>query len=287
MATRSQVSEPRPAGTKRVEKVQYVPGHSPAEMQRLMLGAKLWRPITERLLHSAGIGAGMRLLDIGCGAGDVSLLAAQLVGSSGKVVAADRNPKAIALAQERARQAGLLNIETKVAALDDLTDSDFDAVIGRCVLVHQSDPAAFLKKAASLLRTDGILAFEEPDLVNKITPLPRAPGVELAIDMILSALRGSLENYDAGARLTEHFFNAGLPWPNLFGESIIDGGEEPAFYTWLAGTLLTVMPQIERMGLTTDKTPTLEDLEDRLQAAVRDAHSQIESPVHICGWVRL
>jgi ubiquinone/menaquinone biosynthesis C-methylase UbiE len=49
------------------------------------------RPITERLLRSAGIEPGMRVLDIGCGAGDVSMLAAELVGSTGSVVGIDRN----------------------------------------------------------------------------------------------------------------------------------------------------------------------------------------------------
>lgn len=53
-------------------------GHSSAEIQRLKKQGLL-RPITERLLRSAGIDAGMRVLDLGCGAGDVSILAAQLV----------------------------------------------------------------------------------------------------------------------------------------------------------------------------------------------------------------
>jgi ubiquinone/menaquinone biosynthesis C-methylase UbiE len=287
MAARNQVSESVPDGAKRVEKVGYVFGHSPTELQRLMVQSKLFRPITERLLSSAGIRTGMRLLDIGCGAGDVSLLAAQLVGSSGAVVAADRSPDAIALARERARQAGLLNIEFKVAALDDLTDADFDAVVGRFVLVHQNDPVAFIKKAASLLRINGILAFQEPNLTNKYTTLPRAPAIELAGDMIRSVAYRYLKNYDAGARLAEHFFNAGLPCPKMFGGSIVDGGGEPAFYTWLAATLLNLLPQIERMGLATDKLPTLEDLEQRLRADVRDAHSQVQIPAQICGWVSL
>jgi hypothetical protein len=70
---------------------KYILGHSPAEIQRLMSQAVMLRPITERLLRSAGIEPGMRVLDIGCGAGDVSMLAAELVGSTGSVVGIDRN----------------------------------------------------------------------------------------------------------------------------------------------------------------------------------------------------
>jgi ubiquinone/menaquinone biosynthesis C-methylase UbiE len=49
------------------------------------------RPITERLLRSIGIEPGIRVLDVGCGAGDVSMLTAELVGSTGSVVGIDRN----------------------------------------------------------------------------------------------------------------------------------------------------------------------------------------------------
>jgi hypothetical protein len=68
----------------------YVLGHSPAEMRRLENQGTMLRPITERLLRNAGIDAGMRVLDLGCGAGDVSMLAAELVGPEGSIVGIDR-----------------------------------------------------------------------------------------------------------------------------------------------------------------------------------------------------
>jgi cyclopropane fatty-acyl-phospholipid synthase-like methyltransferase len=54
----------------------YALRHSSAEIERLKNQAAMLRPITERLLRSAGIDAGVRVLDLGCGAGDVSMLAA-------------------------------------------------------------------------------------------------------------------------------------------------------------------------------------------------------------------
>jgi hypothetical protein len=48
-----------------------------------MRQAAILRTITERLLQSTGIGSGMRVLDLGCGAGDVLMLAAELVDPSG------------------------------------------------------------------------------------------------------------------------------------------------------------------------------------------------------------
>jgi SAM-dependent methyltransferase len=58
----------------------YVLGHSHPEIDRLKRQAEMLRPITERLLVSAGNDEGMRVLDIGCGPGDVSMLIADLVG---------------------------------------------------------------------------------------------------------------------------------------------------------------------------------------------------------------
>jgi hypothetical protein len=61
----------------------YVLGHSQAEIRRLIKQASILQATTERLLRSAGIERGMRVLDLRCGAGDVSMLAGKLVGASG------------------------------------------------------------------------------------------------------------------------------------------------------------------------------------------------------------
>src|ERR1700733_1276029 len=88
----------------------YAPGHSSAEIQRLKNQGAMLRPITERLLRSAGIEAGMRVLDLDCGAGDVSMIAAELVGPAGFVVGIDRNQEVLDVARKRAQEAGLQQI---------------------------------------------------------------------------------------------------------------------------------------------------------------------------------
>jgi SAM-dependent methyltransferase len=66
-----------------MDEATYILGHSPAEIRRLINQAAIFGTTTERLLQSAGIERGMRVLDLGCGAGDVSILAGKLVGESG------------------------------------------------------------------------------------------------------------------------------------------------------------------------------------------------------------
>src|ERR1700728_925907 len=110
--------------SQRTTKAQYLFGHSPAEIRRLIIQSEILRPITERLLRSAGIGTGMRVLDLGCGAGDVSILAAELVGPSGSVVGVDRNSDVIAEARQRTRTAKLEHVIFKDVELEAFSDPE-------------------------------------------------------------------------------------------------------------------------------------------------------------------
>lgn len=88
-------------------KTDYSLGHSDAELQRLIWQGDVLRPYTERLLRLAAIKPGMRVLDVGCGAGDVTMLLARIVGPSGSVTGVDRSAQPLALAEHRAAAAGL------------------------------------------------------------------------------------------------------------------------------------------------------------------------------------
>lgn len=76
----------------------YALGYTNAEHDRLIRQAARIAPTTERLFREAGIGLGQRILDLGSGMGDVALLAARLVGSSGEVVGIERDATSIARA---------------------------------------------------------------------------------------------------------------------------------------------------------------------------------------------
>jgi SAM-dependent methyltransferase len=55
-----------------------------AEDERLIAQARLFDPLTRRLLQQAGLASGMRVLDLGSGSGNVARLAAELVGPEGR-----------------------------------------------------------------------------------------------------------------------------------------------------------------------------------------------------------
>ena len=120
---------------------RYALGHSKQELDRLSRQAEIFEPFTRQLLRQAGISRGMRVLDVGCGSGDVTLLASELVGPSGKVIGADQAISAVQRATERARARQIANVQFfKGDPTGMQFDRPFDAVIGRFVLNVLSRP---------------------------------------------------------------------------------------------------------------------------------------------------
>ncbi|MFI5105490.1 MAG: class I SAM-dependent methyltransferase, partial [Terriglobales bacterium] len=153
--------------------LEYALGYSDAELQRLIKQSAFYAEFTEDVLRRSGLAPGMRVLDVGCGAGDVSLLAARLVGPTGHVTGVDQSPESITLAQRRLETEGVTNIRLIVGDLADLTLSEsFDALIGRFVLMFLPDPSAALNKLARHVRAGGIIAFQEMDIGATTRSMP-------------------------------------------------------------------------------------------------------------------
>src|ERR1044072_3286438 len=108
----------------------YVLGHADLEIERLQLQAGIIADVSRRLIRECGIGPGMRVLDIGCGAGDMAMLLAEAVGDTGSVVAFDREPRVIEIAKARALAAGHRQVEFVVASDEAFPERPaFDAAI--------------------------------------------------------------------------------------------------------------------------------------------------------------
>ena len=88
----------------------YILGHSDQELARLNEQHRIVEPITRRFFLEAGLAPGMRVLDVGSGAGDVSFLASDLVGDTGIIVGVDRSSTAVAAASARAIKEGRRNV---------------------------------------------------------------------------------------------------------------------------------------------------------------------------------
>src|SRR5215468_10279635 len=121
----------------------YALGHSEQELQRLSRQGQAFGPFTRQVFEEAGIGRGMRVLDVGCGSGDVAFLAGDLVGLSGEVVGADRERRAVDWANARAHSQGITNVKFVEGDPAEMEfDQKFDAMVGRLVLMYYRDPVS-------------------------------------------------------------------------------------------------------------------------------------------------
>lgn len=127
------------------------------------------RSATDAMMESAGVELGSHVLDVAAGAGGQSLIAAERVGPTGRVVATDISPAILACAAKAAADAGLDNVETLEADGEDLTaiaPGTFDAVITRLGLIYFPDQQAALSQARRALRDGGRFAaivYSTPD----------------------------------------------------------------------------------------------------------------------------
>ncbi len=134
-----------------------------AEDERLVSQGELFDPLTRRLFEQAGLAPGMRVLDLGSGAGNVARLAAEFVGPTGAVVGIEADPAAVDLARRRTH---VDNVEFRVGDVQTLAgvEGHFDVVVGRLVLMYLTDAAAALREAATRLRPAGLICMHEADL---------------------------------------------------------------------------------------------------------------------------
>jgi ubiquinone/menaquinone biosynthesis C-methylase UbiE len=90
-------------------------------------------------------------MDLGSGVGDVAMLAARLVESSGAVVGVERDSRSIGRARERVIEAGLRNVSFTQSDVNQIQSSEpFDAAVGRFILEFVPDPVAVLRSLLSI-----------------------------------------------------------------------------------------------------------------------------------------
>jgi SAM-dependent methyltransferase len=266
----------------------YLFGHSAEETDRLLRQARMFGPYTKRLFEEAGIGPGMKVLDVGSGAGDVSLILAEMVGPAGAVIGVDINAELIEKARARAGAVGLMNVTFKAADATTVDlDHDFDAVVGRCVLFFIKDPLPLMRRLAEHVRPGGVIAFQEP---GNATLQPSALPPSALLDQVWSWI---MDLYDragmdlhAGMRLFRLFKDAGLPDPHMHLDAAVGGGADWPGYEYVAGLVRTILPRLVEHGVATADEVDIESLADRLRAQVVASRGVMTTWSFITAWAR-
>jgi len=266
---------------------EYELGHSDWELKRLATQARLVDPFTRQFLSNAGIVAGMSVLDIGSGAGDVSFLASELVGPTGKVVGVDRSPTAIAAATERASLRGLNNVSFRLGDAAELTfEKRFDAITGRYVLMFSADPTAMLKGIAAHLRPGGVVVFHEADW-SGVTSVPLAQEYDHCVGFIVETLRKVGSKTNLGLGLSAAFKSAGLPAPTMGLQALVGSGENDwSGIDMIADLATTMAPIMEQMGVTTIAKLDPKTLYQRMRDEVIKNNSVVVGRYEVGAWAR-
>src|SRR5699024_9938327 len=154
--------------------------------------------------------AGMRLLDVGSGAGTITADLARLVGPE-HLTALEVSEQAAAITRAELRRQDLPQVRIVVGDAHDLpfASAEFDVVHAHQVLQHVTNPAGVLGEARRVLRPGGIASIRESDYEG-FRWYPDSAGLTRWRQLYLRAARANGGTPDAGRRLLAWAHQAGF-----------------------------------------------------------------------------
>jgi ubiquinone/menaquinone biosynthesis C-methylase UbiE len=194
---------------------RYVIRGGRAGYERLQLLARVHWPATRALCARAGVGTGMRGIDLGCGGGEVTFELAQLVGPDGAVIGVDMDEVKLALAREAAAERGIANVEFRVQNVNDWDEpTTYDLVYSRFLLQHLSHPAELLRRMWAGVRPGGVLIVEDADFDGWCCH-PPSEGFAFFPRTYSQVIARSGGDHTAGRKLYRYCLDAGISEPHV------------------------------------------------------------------------
>ena len=183
-----------------------------SSVDELGLRNDIYRRPLATALGRVGLEPGWHCVDVGAGAGDVSVALAELVGRSGRVYAVDSDPYARDLVASAAAAAGGAQVVAITQAGEDLVLPErVDLAYCRFLLMHVLGPKAVLARMASVLRPGGYLLVQEP-----VTSAGRIDGLPMSMP--------EARNPDVGALLPKLVRDIGLELVDAWAEAPAGAG---------------------------------------------------------------
>ena len=262
---------------------QFGSGIGEEEVARRELQGSVLAPATRMIFAEAGIRPGMRVLDLGCGAGDVAFVAAGLVGPEGLVVGVDRSAEALARARLRAEQRGLAQVRFVQGDLDEpAPGGPYDAIVERLVLWTVPDPAALLRRQATALRPGGLVVPVEEDL-STIRSLPQtAFGTQVKSWLVEAFDKAGMSM--VGSRLWAILQQAGLRPVGMLGIQPHFGPADEAGIAFLVKTMRLAEPLIVGTGVATAEQIGMDTFEQRLRQDNQRSQAVAAFPMLLSAW---
>jgi SAM-dependent methyltransferase len=261
-------------------------GHDSDELARLDRQAASIAGATRLLLQAAGLGRGMRVLDLGTGLGHVARMAGELVGTEGTVVGLDRSGEALAVARQRcqdAHESHLSFIEGDVSSWR--AAKPFNAVVGRLVLFHLADPAAVVRHHLEHLTPGGLFVAIDFDLGGARAD-PFVPLAFDALGWVERAFMAAGASPRIGARLATILGQGGLHDVKTFGLQAYLQPDDPMAAGLLGGVVRSLAPVIVERGIATAEQVDQQTIEARIARELQRANAVLLPPTVVGAWGR-
>lgn len=258
---------------------EYVLGSDPEEIARLDRQAGSIAGASEGLLRRAGIGTGMRVLDLGTGLGHVARQALELVGPSGAVVGVDREAPLLAVAEQRRTTDNLRFVEADVRTVT--FDEPFDAIVCRLLLFHLPDAVAVLRHHQGNLRPGGTIVVIDFDMGASRSE-PEVPLARQAIGWVEAAFRAAGAEPRIGARLVPMLREAGFADAQSLGLQAYFAPDDPAATAQLSGVVQALSRAILAGGIATEAE--LDAFPARLRDAIAETDAVVLPPTVVGAW---
>jgi ubiquinone/menaquinone biosynthesis C-methylase UbiE len=183
--------------------------------KRLDILADVMHNYTSALLVANGLAEGASFLDVGCGGGNVALMAAKITGDTGKVTAIDFDEALIELDKQDAEKRGITNILYDAKSAGDLNyNNEFDMAYSRFLLSHLEEPLVVLNNMVKSVKPGGRIIVEDIDFSGHFC-YPACSAFEQYVQLFIATAQQRGQNANIGPRLPSLFNEAGIGQVNF------------------------------------------------------------------------
>jgi SAM-dependent methyltransferase len=165
-------------------------------------------------------------------------------------------------------------------------EGDFDAIVGRLVLIYLPDPAALVRQLLDHLKPGGIVAFQDLDWGDGPIAVPPSPLLSQAWGYVKEMFQRAGLNNRMGLSLHGVFVSAGLREPRMSLFAPVGGGTNFDGYDYMASGLRSNLPHIVKLGVATEEEVALDSFAERLRAEVVASKGVFALPTFVGAWSR-
>ncbi len=192
--------------------------------------SRLLDPMHRRQIEPLGVGAGARVLEVGCGNGSISAWLAERVGPRGLAVAVDLD---LSLVDLRAPRLELREGDIVAGPVD---PGDFDLVTARAVLHHVADVEAAIRNLVASMAPGGSILLIEPDFLPVSIAQPREvrafwsgwlewsrdQGIDYHVGRTLAPRLAALGLEGVAGTAVTAVYNGGSHWAAYWTQTVVE-----------------------------------------------------------------